>query len=138
MVQRPKRPTAVTSDIGAMNRTHRLAALTAAAATVFVAAGCGSGQGLFGEIHSVKAEVTGTGHASEVTYRLFGYEGTDRNVALPWKKDGGRSEFTPVSVTVTPADGATVSCRLFVDGKQVAAATGTPGAPATCSKEKVK
>ena len=121
-----------------MTRADRFAAIAVGAATMFLASGCGNGQGIFGEIHSVKAEVTGTGQASEVTYRLFGYQGTDRNVALPWKKDGGRSEFTPVSVTVTPADGATVSCRLFVDGKQVAAATGTPGAPATCSKEKVK
>jgi hypothetical protein len=119
-----------------MTRADRFAAVLVGAATLFLATGCGSGQGIFGEIHTITVEVSGTGHASEVTYDLPGFQGTDRDVALPWKKDG-RSEFTPVKITAKPADGAAVSCRIVVDGKEVASATSTPGAPAECSKEKV-
>jgi hypothetical protein len=104
--------------------------------TLALATGCGSGSGIFGEIHTVSVEVNGAGQASEVKYKLTTTEDTERNVALPWKKDT-RSEFAPVSVAASGANGAPVTCRIVVDGKEVARATSTGTAPATCSKEKL-
>jgi hypothetical protein len=103
---------------------------------LILATGCGSGSGIFGEIHTISVEVTGTSQASEVKYNLSASVGTERDVALPWKKET-RSEFVPTSVTATGANGAPVTCRIVVDGKEVATATSTATSPATCSKEEV-
>jgi hypothetical protein len=120
-----------------MTTTKTFAAVALAASTLLLATGCGSGRGIFGEIHTVSVEVTGTGaQASEVTYRLSASDGTERDVTLPWKK-ATESEFVPVSVTATPAAGTTVTCRIVVDGTEVATATSTAGTPAECRKDKV-
>ena len=116
--------------------TRLVTAGVLAGTTLFLTTGCGSGTGIFGEIHTVSVEVSGSGQASEVTYKLSTDQGTERDVALPWKKET-RSEFLPVSVTASGANDAAVTCRIVVDGTEVATATSTPGAPATCSKEEV-
>jgi hypothetical protein len=104
--------------------------------TMILATACGSGSGIFGEIHNVSVEVAGAGQASDVKYTLVTVHGSEPNVALPWKKET-RSEFAPTSVTATGANGAPVTCRILVDGKEVATATSTATAPAVCSKEEV-
>jgi hypothetical protein len=120
-----------------MTTTKTVAAVVLAASTLLLATGCGSGRGIFGEIHMVSLEVTGTGgQAGEVTYQLPADDGTERAVALPWKKSAD-SEFAPVSVTAVPAPGASVTCRIVLDGTEVAKATGTGGTPATCRKDKI-
>jgi hypothetical protein len=120
-----------------MTTAKRIAAGVLAAATLLVVTGCGNGQGIFGEIYTVAVEVTGTGtQATEVTYHLPADGGTERDVPLPWKKET-RSEFLPVKITAKPAAGATVTCRIVVNGKEVTTVTSLPGAPAECSKEKV-
>jgi hypothetical protein len=40
-------------------------------------------------------------------------------------------------VTAAGVNGAPVTCRIVLDGKEVATATSTADAPATCSKEEV-
>lgn len=116
---------------------RNLLTATALAATMLAAAGCGSGHGLFGEIHTTSVEVTGTGGpAVEVTAIGVGVDGPQRNVALPWKAST-ESEFIPTSVKATPAEGQTLTCRIVVDKKVVATATGQPGAPVECSRDKL-
>jgi hypothetical protein len=120
-----------------MTTANRFAAAALALSATFLATGCGSGRGLFGEIHTMSVEVTGTGgRASEVTYRLSTDDGTERDVVLPWKKSAD-SEFLPVNIRATPAAGTTVTCRIVVDGRELASATGTGGAPADCSRDRL-
>jgi hypothetical protein len=119
-----------------MTPARAFAAIALAASTALLTAGCGSGRGIFGEIHDVSIEVTGTGGpATEVTYRLPSDGGTEQNVKLPWTKSAA-SEFFPVTIRVVPAPGATVACRIVVDGKEVSTATGGTSA-VECSKEKL-
>jgi hypothetical protein len=113
-----------------------LTATALTATTMLTVAGCGE-HGLFGEIHTVSVEVTGTGgHADEVTAVGIGVDGPQRDVALPWKVST-KSEFLPTSVKTTPAKGQTLTCRIVVDGKVVVTATSRPGAPVACSKDKL-
>jgi hypothetical protein len=120
-----------------MTTRNTFAAVAFGAATLFLANGCGSGRGIFGEIHTMSVEVTGTGaQASELTYHLLSNDGTERAVALPWKQSA-EGEFVPVSVTASAPAGTTVTCRIVVDGKAVATAASTPGMPAECRRDKV-
>lgn len=43
-----------------------------------------------------------------------------------------------MKVTARPAQGGTVTCRIVLDGKEVASSTSTAGAPAECGKDKIK
>jgi hypothetical protein len=120
-----------------MTTTKTFAAAAFGAAALFLANGCGSGRGIFGEIHTVSVEVTGTGaQASELTYQLPANDGTGRDVALPWKKSA-ESEFVPVSIVASAPAGTTVTCRIVLDGTAVATATSTPGRPAVCRRDRV-
>jgi hypothetical protein len=119
-----------------MTPAKAFAAVALAATTMLLTAGCGSGRGIFGEIHDVSIEVTGTGGpATEVTYRLPSGDGSERNVRLPWTKSAA-SEFFPVTVRVVPAPGATVTCRIVVDGREVSSAAGR-ASTVGCSKERL-
>src|SRR4029453_6893282 len=96
----------------AMTTRNTFAAVAFGAATLFLANGCGSRRGIFGEIHTMSVEVTGTGaKASELTYHLLSNDGTERAVALPWKQSA-EGEFVPVSVTASAPAGTTVTCRI--------------------------
>ena len=120
-----------------MTPVKGFSAIAVAASALFLTTGCGDGRGIFGEIHTVSLEVTGSGgSASEVTYHLATNDGTERNVGLPWTKSS-ESEFVPVRVRAVPAPGGTVACRIVVDGTEVSSATSTAGAPAECGKERL-
>jgi hypothetical protein len=121
-----------------MTEAKKFAAVAVALTTLFLATGCGSGRGFFGEIHTVSVEVTGTGaRASEITFTLPATDGTERDVSLPWKK-ATDSEFVPVRIRAVPAPGTTVTCRIVVDRREVTAATGTAGAPAECRRDRLE
>jgi hypothetical protein len=109
-----------------------------AASTMLLVSGCGSGGGLFGELHDISLEVTGTpGPASEVTYNSGHVEETMQNVMLPWKYSNTQ-EFLSQSVRAKPAKGGTVTCRIVIDGQEAAAATSTTAdAPVECKKDKI-
>ena len=120
-----------------MTPSKAFAAVALAVSTLLLATGCGDGRGVFGEIHTVSLEVTGSGgQASEVTYRLPAGNGTEQNVTLPWKKSS-ESEFVPVGVRAVPAPGSTVTCRILVDGAEVSSTTSTADAPAVCDKARL-
>ncbi|MEU8815189.1 MmpS family transport accessory protein [Actinoplanes sp. NPDC048796] len=88
---------------------------------------------------SVTYEVTGDGPASQLVYVESLSESPQRleNVKLPWTFTGEIDTPTVLTVTAIRLSGTegTISCRVLVDGQEVAHRTSEPGTfgTATCN-----
>ena len=71
--------------------------------------------------HLIVYEVTGKVGTADITYVDAGNKVKDvPGAALPWRMSVTVSGFLPLAiVTALADDGATVTCRITVDGKQV-------------------
>jgi hypothetical protein len=108
---------------------------TASAAAVLLGAvllaGCSKGPD-----YEVIFEAEGAGAAREISYLTPG-ESTPtavKDATLPWT--AGRVPATPgrILLEVTPAKGATATCRIVVEKAEVAKQVGQPGQKVTCEK----
>lgn len=115
-------------------------ALVAAAAAVTLS-GCSSLSNSVRDAWSVTYEVTSTTEAGTATVQYVGAEkkGQDMTtieagtVSTPWTDDTIVYATQTASVTATPEDETTLSCRILLDSsREIAAVTGEPGRPVTC------
>ncbi|MER5886476.1 hypothetical protein ABT160_21850 [Streptomyces sp. NPDC001941] len=90
----------------------------------------------------VKGGGAGGARATQVTYALSPDRTEDRTlerragaVALPWKEVVQLRVGETARVVVTPAPGATATCRVVLDGVRTVAegVSPAPGKPAVCS-----
>jgi hypothetical protein len=83
--------------------------------------------------HDIQLEVTGTTRsAAAIDYAVPGGGDGVRNATLPWTKRVV-GDIGQVSLDATPTTG-TLTCRILVDGTEIARVTGGAGTVARCSK----
>jgi hypothetical protein len=105
-------------------------------AVPLAAAGCSREDKHF----EVLLDVDGGGRATQVAYAIPGATSptTAKDVQLPWHLGAVPEALGAARIDVVPAKGVAAHCRITVNHRQLADASGQPGAPVHCAADITK